>query len=413
MDIQVEQGCPQCGAPITSCEDDRFLACEFCGVKNFLQTSGPFRYVLPDKVEPGKRSDLVYAPYIRLKSNLFHISEKGIACKIIDTTQLGFIMPGLPPSLGLRPQAMKIRRLTPETGGGFLHLSVKAKVILDKAVMLSKMSGDIGEELLHRAFIGDTVSLIYLPLLTDGENLLDAVINSPLTTLERIGDYSLQGTGFNPSWQINFLPAICPKCGWDLEGYKDCLVPACRNCETAWEIGKHGLRNIPWQVQPGDHDTALHLPFWKITAQIPALDILSFADFVRRANLPMVPRPDWQNRAMQFWIPAFKLRPKIFLQVARQATAGQFRLNLETGRNAPDLYPANLPQTEARQAIKVVLAACAVSERNILPHLPGTKVKTAQCTLAYLPFHDRNHDWVQPHTGTVVQKSALRFGRNL
>ena len=73
MDIKVEQGCPQCGAPVTLSEDDRLLTCAYCGVKNFLQTSGPFRYVLPDKLEETEQRHLVYAPYIRLKSNLFQI----------------------------------------------------------------------------------------------------------------------------------------------------------------------------------------------------------------------------------------------------------------------------------------------------------------------------------------------------
>ena len=413
MRVQVEQGCPQCGAPVTLSEDDRLLTCPFCGVKNFLQTSGTFRYILPNRVEASARRHLIYAPYIRLKSNLFHITEKGIAYKIIDTTQLGFIMPGLPPSLGMRPQAMKLERLTPKTEGRFLRLSVKAKIILEKAIQLSKLSNDLGKQLLHRAFIGDTVSLMYLPLLTDDTHLLDAVTDSPLISLEQIKDYPLKGTGFKPNWQINFLPTLCPKCGWDLEGEKDCLVPTCHNCETAWEIGKQGLKRIDWEVQAGEQDTSLYLPFWKISAQIPAMEILSFADFILRTNQPMVPRSQWHEREMQFWIPAFKLRPKIFLQVARQVTISHWRLDLKQGHNTPNLYPANLPKTEAKQAIKVVLAACATSKRKIFPYLPEARIKNAKATLAYLPFQDKGHDWFQPQTSAVVSKSVLRFGRSL
>jgi len=413
MDIKVEQGCPQCGAPVTLSEDDRLLTCPYCGVKNFLQTSGTFRYILPDKVEETERRHLVYAPYIRLKSNLFHITEKGIAYKVIDTTQLGFIMPGLPPSLGMRPQAMKIGRLTPETEGRFLRLSVKAKIILEKAVQLSKLSNDLGQHLLHRAYIGDTLSLMYLPLLSDDTHLVDAVTDTPLIPLDRITDYPLQGTGFNPRWQVHFLPTLCPRCGWDLDGEKDCLVPTCQNCETAWEITDHGLQRIDWQVQTGEQDIPLHLPFWKVSAHIPAMEILNFSDFILRTNQPMVPRREWQEREMQFWIPAFKLRPKIFLQIARQVTISQYHLHMEEGKRSPNLYPANLPKTEARQAVKVVLAACATSQRNIFPYLPEAKIKKAAVSLAYLPFQDKGHDWVQPQTGAVISKSVLRFGRSL
>jgi DNA-directed RNA polymerase subunit RPC12/RpoP len=413
MDIQVEQGCPQCGAPVTLSEDDRLLICPYCGVRNFLQTSGAFHYVLPDKVDPTERRHLLYAPYIRLKTNLFHITEKGIAYKIIDTTQLGFIMPGLPPSLGMRPQTMKAGRLTPKTEGRFLRLSVKAKIILEKAVNLSKLSNDLGKQLLHRAYIGDTVSLMYLPLLADDTHLFDAVTDTPLITLDRIKDFSLKGTEFNPRWKVNFLPTLCPKCGWDLEGDKDCLVPTCHNCDTAWEISKHGLQRVAWDVQPGDQDTPLYLPFWKISAQIPAMEILSFADFIHRTNQPVVPRPQWHERKMQFWIPAFKLRPKIFLQIARQVTISHWRLHLEQGRSTPNLYPVNLPKTEARQAVKVVLAACATSPQKIFPYLPEARIKKATVSLAYLPFQDKGHDWVQPQTGAVISKSVLRFGRRL
>ena len=139
MDIQVEQSCPQCGAPVTLAENDRLLSCPYCGVKNFLQTTGPFRYILPDKLDEPDRSQLIYAPYIRLKSNVFHVLEDTIAYNIIDTTQLGFVMPGLTPTLGMRPQAMKIGRLTSSTKGRFLRLSVKAKAFMKKAVSLSRL----------------------------------------------------------------------------------------------------------------------------------------------------------------------------------------------------------------------------------------------------------------------------------
>lgn len=413
MDIQVEQSCPQCGAPVTLAENDRLLTCPFCGVKNFLQTNGPFRYALPDKLDEPDRSQLLYTPYIRLKSNIFHVLEDTIAFKILDTTRVGFPMPGLPPTLGMRPQAMKINRLTPKTRGRFLRLSIKARVILEKAVHLSRMSHPQGATVFHRAYIGDSLSIIYLPLNRDETHLVDSVTDTPLVEIEEIASYPLKGTSFNPRWQVKFLPTLCPRCGWNLDGEGDCLVPTCSNCDTAWEIRDQGLQRLKWYIQPGDRYTGLHLPFWKIKAHIPALDIFSFSDFIRRTNQPIIPRPQWQERVMSFWIPAFKLRPKIFLQVARGVTIGQWRLNPEEGHIVPNLYPVNLPGPEARQAIKVTLAACTASRKNIFPYLPETKIKNTANSLIYLPFVDQGHDWVQPQTGSVVAKSVLRFGRNL
>ena len=79
----------------------------------------------------------------------------------------------------------------------------------------------------------------------------------------------------------------------------------------------------------------------------------------------------------------------------------------------PNLYPANLPKTEARQAVKVVLASCATSPRKIFPDLPEARVKNAKTSIAYLPFQDKGHDWFQQQTGAVVSKNVLHFGRNL
>ena len=413
MDIQVEQVCPQCGAPVTLSETDRLLTCPYCGVKNFLQTSGAFRYVLPDRVEELDRDHLLYAPYIRLKSNVFQVSDTGITYRIIDTTQLGFIMPGLPPSLGMRPQAMKLGRLTPQTKGQFLRLSVKAKVILEKAVKLTRLATNVGNTLYHRSFIGDTLSFIYLPLNRDETDLYDSVTDTPLIELDKVASYPLKGMSFNPRWQVHFLPTLCPRCGWSLDGEGDCLVLPCSNCDTVWEIGAHGLQQIEWQIQPGDEQTRLYLGFWKVSAHVPSMNIFSFADFIQRTNQPMIPRPQWNDRVMSFWIPAFKLRPKIFLQIGLQVTISQWRLHPEDGHYVPNLYPVTLPKTEARQAIKIILAACATSRKNIFPFLPQTRIKNATKSLVYLPFDDRGHDWVQPQTGAVISKSVLHFGRSL
>jgi hypothetical protein len=53
MNIRVVQGCPQCGAPADLTEADQLLTCDFCGTHNYLQTQGPFRYVLPILEQPG------------------------------------------------------------------------------------------------------------------------------------------------------------------------------------------------------------------------------------------------------------------------------------------------------------------------------------------------------------------------
>ncbi|MCI5132770.1 MAG: hypothetical protein D3904_14940, partial [Candidatus Electrothrix sp. EH2] len=139
MKIHVEQPCPQCGGSVTLSVEDHLLTCPYCKVKSLLQSSGPFRYALPDRVAPKKQDHILYAPYLRFKGNIFTVSESGIAYKVLDTTQDGCPQPGLPPSLGLRPQAMKLARVHRKTKGRFLPLSVKIQKILKKAARIHSM----------------------------------------------------------------------------------------------------------------------------------------------------------------------------------------------------------------------------------------------------------------------------------
>ncbi|HEB69027.1 MAG TPA: zinc ribbon domain-containing protein [Desulfobulbus sp.] len=439
MDIRIEQECPQCGAPITIAESDRLLSCPYCGVKSFMQSSGAFRYVLPPLSGADASTPLLYAPYLRFKGNVFLVNEAGITYKVMDTTRQGYDLTGLPPSLGIRPQAMQLQRLLPTTSGRYLRLTAKARVILKQAVQvlprrekhsvqeavtLAKDMIYIGSRMetishadrdhfLHRAFIGETVSFVYLPLQLTDTDILDGVTGNRLLTREQAVGVPLRGTPFNPRWQVEFMPTLCPRCGWSLDGEGDCLVMTCGNCDTAWALGQRDLERIGWQMVAGDRGTALYLGFWKISAHIPALDIYSFTDFIERTNQPMVARPEWHERVMSYWIPAFKLRPKIFLRTGRQATLGQWRLDPEDGHVVPNLYPVTLPVSEAKQAIKVILAASTASRKKIFPFLPEVRLQDITATLVFLPFVDKGHDWYQPQTGVAISKNVLRFGRSL
>jgi DNA-directed RNA polymerase subunit RPC12/RpoP len=414
MKIRVEQPCPQCGGQITLDATHRLLTCPYCGVKNFLQTEGPFRYTLPAAPAADDPQSLLYAPYIRFKGNVFLVSETGISYRVVDTTQEGFPLPGLPPSLGLRPQAMNLARLNSDSPGRFLRLSRKLPVILEKAARINDLSGDRGKKVYHRAYIGEDVSYIYLPLRRENNCLMDAVVDTPLVDCKKASSFPLKGSIYNSRWQVNFLATLCPRCGWSLDGEKDCLVLSCRNCDTTWYLGKKGLERIECRIVPGKPDTSLYLAFWKISAHIPSMKIWSFADFMNRTSQPVLSGKLWKSRVMSFWIPAFKLSPKMFLQTARQATVNQWLLDRDQELHTlPNLYPVTLPFSEARQALKLVLAVSAVSRKDVFPHLPEAQAENITASLVYLPFTDRNYDWMQPRTGAVIAKNVLKLGRHL
>jgi len=116
---------------------------------------------------------------------------------------------------------------------------------------------------------------------------------------------------------------------------------------------------------------------------------------------------------MSFWNPAFKIRPKIFLQLSRQITVSQNLFHPEKEIPPKGLYPVTLPQNEAAQALKITLAASVINKKNVLPLLPDIRFDTKNSSLVYLPFSDTGHDLVLQNTSISINKQALNFGRQL
>ncbi|WP_028583278.1 zinc ribbon domain-containing protein [Desulfogranum mediterraneum] len=429
MDIRVEQGCPQCGAPAEQGEDSRWLCCAYCGVRTLLSPAGGlFRYLLPPATNSAEPEDYYAVPYLRFKGMIFQVSSQGISHRLIDTTQVATELPGLPPSLGLRPQAMVLRPLSAAPDCRYLPQSRSPRAVLKKAIQVGGFSARPGGDLYHRAYIGESLSVIYLPLVRQAGRLLDGVSGLPLAAILPPAALPGQAAPFAPSWQLSHSAAICPHCGWDLEAAADDLVVHCAGCHRAWQLAGQGLRQVEWQLCAAAAGAVRYLPFWRIPVQIPALELSSFSDLVQRTNQPLVARSAWSRQPLQFWIPAMKLRPKLFLQLGRRLTLGQWRLPdpaephpahrggarsiLAAGATEnSEPYPVTLGAGEAGQAIKVLLAAMAASPRRIHPQLPRLWVQSGVPSLCYLPFEERGQDWVQLHCGVALAKSALRFGR--
>jgi hypothetical protein len=308
---------------------------------------------------------------------------------------------------------MGVHRLDPRSPHRYLPQSIGANAILEKAASVGHLGGALKEGLHHRAYIGEHLSYIYLPISVRSGALVDAVNGGHLSALADAVDQVVEGRPYHPSWAVRFLATLCPHCGATMEGAGDSRVLLCSNCHSGWTLGREGLTRMDWSLHPGEENTALYLPFWKITAHIPVLSIYSFADFIERTNQPMLPRARWRERVMSFWIPGFKLRPKIFLQAGRQVTLGQWRLAPEASRVVADFFPATLPASEARQAVKLILAATTATPKRIFPFLPEVRLTESMVQLVYLPCIDRGHDWVQPETGMTIAKNILSFGRAL
>lgn len=408
MGFTVEQDCPQCGAPVELDEADHLLKCPFCEVSSFLFAPDYFRFVLPHKA-PGR--EILYAPYLRFKGNIYVCGASTVDHRILDITRVGLTLKGLPATLGLRPQAMKMKFVTPETEGSFLRFTLNANEILARAGKMSSGPGAAG--ILHRAYIGETLSLIYLPLYVKANTLYDAVLNRPLFMLPREEDVIKPAIKKDPGWKLTFMPMLCPRCGWNLDGQRDSVLMTCSNCDSAWEAAEGRFMPVKHRVVPGKSEESLYLPFWKITAGARGVDIDSFADFIRITNQPRVLAPDREGEKMNFWCPAFKIRPNVFLRLSRQFTVSQKRFEAGEGISGKRIFPVTLHRSEAVQSMKVILAVSTVRKKSVFPHLPRISFNVTDYALIYLPFTERGSEILQEGMKISINKNTLEYGRRL
>ena len=408
MAFTIEQECPQCGAPIELDETDHLILCPFCNVRNYLFARDYFRFVLPHKA-PDKA--IIYAPYMRFKGEVYLCKGASINHSIVDITHLSTSYEQLPISLGLRPQAMKMKFVTPDVHGFFLKSSLKPSDVL---TIVDKHTSIVSPgKLFHQAYIGEAFSLIYLPLFVQNNRVYDAVINRPIATLPDGEDiFSTAGDG-NPAWCITFMATLCPQCGWNLDGERDSVVLTCSNCDTAWEASDGTFVQVECGAVPGQGEELRYLPFWKITAQDEEMGINTYADLIRITKRPIVIQTGWKNKELSFWIPAFKIRPKVFLRLIRQMTIFQKEFTMEKELPQKNRYPVTLPQSEAAQGLKVTLASAVMTKRKFFPLLPHVNFTITKSHLVYLPFRAMGHDIIQEHLKISINKNTLKYGRYL
>jgi len=418
MELIIQQNCPSCGATIEFHEAGRLLQCPFCGMRNYRINRGLSRFVLPDKAPAHiPREDILYAPYLRFKGNVLYCKGREVLHRVVDITHLAMKASALPLSLGLRPQAMKVAPAGEANTGSFFRQSVKVTSLFEQVAQLTAYDSEQNlAPFYHRAFIGEIISYIYLPLYIHEHILYDAVTNKGLARISP-GSMLQEGTlRFQQQWLPRFIATSCPNCGAALDGESESLVLSCRNCHSSWEEAGGQLRALSWQRVPSQQqngkDTA-YLPFWKIKVDVTGTVMDSFGDFLRLTNQPLVVRPEHDRMDLCFWVPAFKIRPQIFLNLAKNMTVTQRRIPAGEATMSKGLLPVTLPRTEAVQALKTILAEASLNKRDVLPLLPGISFHPQATDLVYLPFKDSGHDLVQEQTMLSVAGAVLRFGRSL
>lgn len=404
----IEHQCPQCGAPAILEETDRLVACQYCRVDSYLMPDDYFRYFLPHT--SGNDQDLVYFPYWRFKGMLFFCGPSGITNRFVDVSHQAIVTTYFPISVGVRSQAMKLRFVSSEMEGRFIEPRQSFEEIA--ANFENRFGKALPKPILHQAHIGESLSLIYSPFYLK-DKLYDAILDKPVSA-KIDEDFNIDDfDGGSPKWHIRFVSTLCPNCGWNLEGQRDALVLTCKNCNSTWyPVGKK-LKQLKFARIPGDDDNTIYLPFWRIRADISGINLKSYADLVRIANLPKAVQSGWDDVPFRFWIPAFKVRPQLFLRLASHITVSQPREELIPELPGNRIHPSTLPVKEAIESLAITLTEFMKPRKTLMEKFHNIDIDAKSFTLVFVPFKEEHHEFIQHEYQIAINKNVMALSKNL
>ena len=405
--LVIEHQCPQCGAPATLEETQRLFTCPFCRVKSYLVTKDHFRYMLPHAAPAGK--SLVFLPYWRFKGSFFVSLPGGIKPRIVDVSQQAVSSPLFPVSLGLRSQTLKLRFVSPDNEGVFLKPKVSSKDLLRLAE--ETFTSSTREPMFAKAFIGETLSQIYSPFYVT-DKVFDAVLNRPVSpALPADFDISTMEGG-KPDWRIEFIPTLCPNCGWDLQGEKNALALSCKNCNSLWMNQGKGFAKLEFGFFPAETADSIYFPFYRIRADISGINLSSYADLVKAANMAKVVQEGWEEKPFRFWTPAFKIRPQDFLFFSRNLTLSQPPKDYVPQLPQGDILPVTMPVQDAVESLKINLASF-IKPPKMLRVFDSIEIKARSFVLVYVPFQNSGNELFQPAFNLRTTKALLEYAKLL
>jgi hypothetical protein len=427
--FQIEQQCPQCGAPIILDEADRILSCKFCRTRVYLATEDHFRFYIPPA--QGISETIYFIPYWRIKGLSYTIEEKDvnrerigpllsyslsstfketdISNKYFDINFLSIDSRLLPYSLGLRPQTMKLKFVgSNKNEGKFLRISPASRDAFINDYQ--KRTGGI-----HKAiFIGETSSVIYTPVYCAKGRVYDAVLKKPLDLQNKDAEIE-QALISSPEekWRVDFFPLLCPDCGADLPGEKDALILFCDNCHSAWNPSNKNFTKVKFLTWQEKGDNIIYLPFWQLKVKVSGIQLESYADLIKVANLPKAPAEVWAQTPFYFCVPAFKVNPALFLRWCRQLTSTPAPKDLTADFPAGKIHPVTLPENEAMESSLLTLASLIADKRNLAELLSSLHLTLEDSSLVLHPFKISASELIHTKIGFGMEISALNMGAYL
>jgi hypothetical protein len=403
---EIELQCPQCGAPISLEETDRLLTCSYCHVTLYLWTPSQFCYCLP--ALKASSENLIFAPYWRFKGNAYAIIPYEVRQRALDATLLASSHRMLPATLGVKPQALKLRFASGEIQGTF----IRPQMSLQEAVMLIQkqfqaIEGSLsGQPPFHREFIGEVGSLIFFPVFVRNGEIIDGILGRVIgSEIDLALDEA--SSGIPEHWQIKPISTLCPNCGNALTGGRESILLFCTTCHIAWNPKSGRLVPTKFCVVQGKQDSSVYLPFWRMRVAVKGITLQSYADLARLANLPKMIHSEWEGQEVYFWIPAFKVYSSLFLRLSRQMTLFQPAEKTEAVLPDAPLHPVTFPEESAAASLKIHLASLLAKKKDFFPKLHEITIGSVESTLSFIPFASVGCDLVHPELQIGLPRQTL------
>ena len=403
---EIELQCSQCGAPISLEETDRLLTCSYCHVKLYLWTPSQFCYCLP--ALKASSENLIFIPYWRFKGVAYSVIPFEVRHRILDATLLASSHRMLPATLGIKPQALKLRFASGEIQGTF----IKPQMSLQEAVMLIQKQFQVLEGSLlnqppfHREFIGELGSLVFFPVFVRNGAIVDGILGKVIGP-EKDLVLDEAPSGIPEHWQIRPMSTLCPNCGNALKGGRESILLFCTICHVAWNPSSGRLVASKFEVVPGKGDSSVYLPFWRMRVAVKGITLKSYADLARVANLPKMIHSEWEEQEVYFWIPAFRVPSSLFLRLSKQMTL--FQPAEKTEAVLPDalLHPVTFSEESAAASLKIHLAHLLTKKREYFPKLHEITIGPVESTLVFIPFTSTGSELVHPQLGIGLHRQTL------
>jgi len=403
---EIELQCSQCGAPISLEETDRLLTCSYCHVKLYLWTPSQFCYCLP--ALKASSEDLIFIPYWRFKGVAYSVIPFEVRHRMVDATLLASSHRVLPVTLGIRPQALKLRFASGEIPGTFIkpHMSLQEAVMRIQGQFQVLEGCLLSQPPFHREFIGELGSLIFFPVFVRNGAIVDGILGKVVgPKRDLVLDEAM--SGIPEHWQIKPMSTLCPNCGNALKGGRESLLLFCTICHVAWNPSSSGLVAREFEVVPGKGDSSVYLPFWRMRVAVKGITLKSYADLARIANLPKMIHSEWEEQEVYFWIPAFRLHSSLFLRLSKQMTLFQPVEKTEAVLPNALLHPVTFSEESAAASLKIHLAYLLAKKRDTFPKLHEITIGPVATTLVFIPFTSTGYELVHPQLGIGLHRQSL------